>query len=161
MSTDHAPPSTFVRRHGWLVVLVVGAALFLVEERTLVATQNPNLVPSAILVGESDVPLAFVAFVYGRRLPYEVPGWAIAVAAFLGGVVGTLMAATLEFDALRGLGRLPVLGVGLIEEAGGLLVPLALLVRSPPPRPCDGLLISVAWAPVSPRSRPSVTPSPP
>ncbi len=77
--TPAAPPrTTFARRHAWLVVLVVGTALFIAEERTLVATQNPNLVPSAILLGASIVPLAFVAFVYGRRLPYRVPGPAVA-----------------------------------------------------------------------------------
>ena len=89
-----APPAPgFARRHAWLAVLVVGAALFIAEERTLVATQNPNLVPSAILLGASIVPLAFVAFVYegiseppgpqargpgfempGRRLPSGGPG---------------------------------------------------------------------------------------
>ncbi len=60
-----APPATgFARRHAWLAVLVVGAALFIAEERTLVATQNPNLVPSAILLGATAiVPLASVAFV--------------------------------------------------------------------------------------------------
>jgi RsiW-degrading membrane proteinase PrsW (M82 family) len=108
-----APPATgFARRHAWLAVLVVGAALFIAEERTLVATQNPNLVPSAILLGASIVPLAFVAFVYGRRLPYRVPGPAVAASAFLGGVIGTIVAATLEFDVLRDLGGLPMLGVG-------------------------------------------------
>ena len=84
-----APPATgFARRHAWLAVLVVGAALFIAEERALVATQNPNLVPSAILLGASIVPLGFVAFVYGRRLPYRVPGIAVAASAFLGGVIG-------------------------------------------------------------------------
>jgi hypothetical protein len=92
--------TTFVRRHAWIAVLLVGAALFLAEERTLVATRNPNLVPSAILLGAGIVPLTFVAFVDGRRLPYDVPGPAIGLAAFLGGVIGTIMAATLEFDVL-------------------------------------------------------------
>ena len=59
-ATDR-PATSFGRRHAWIAVLVVGAALFLIEERTLVATQNPNLVPSAILLGASIVPLAFVA----------------------------------------------------------------------------------------------------
>ena len=59
-----APPTTtFARRHAWLAVLVVGTALFIAEERTLVATQNPNLVPSAILLGASIVPLAFLTMV--------------------------------------------------------------------------------------------------
>ena len=142
---DRPPGSTFARRHGWVAVLVVGAALFLIEERTLVATQNPNLVPSAILLGASVVPLAFVAFVYGRRLPYSVPGVAIAVSAFLGGVIGTIVAATLEFDVLRALGGLPMAGVGLIEETSKLLVPLALLIPLRRHRTrADGLLIGVA-----------------
>jgi protease PrsW len=120
-------------------------ALFIAEERTLVATQNPNLVPSAILLGASIVPLAFVAFVYGRRLPYRVPGPAVAASAFLGGVIGTIVAATLEFDVLRALGGLPMLGVGLIEETSKLLVPLALLIPLRRYRtPADGLLIGVA-----------------
>ena len=144
-TTEHAPASTFVRRHGWLAVLVVGAALFVAEERTLVATRNPNLVPSAILLGASIVPLAFLAFVYGRRLPYSVPGAAIATSAFLGGVIGTIVAATLEFDVLRELGGLPMLGVGLIEETSKLLVPLALLIPLRHHRSAaDGLLIGVA-----------------
>jgi protease PrsW len=115
-TTAPAPASTFARRHAWAAVLVVGAALFLVEERTLVATGNPSLVPSAILLGASIVPLTFLAFVYGRRLPYTVPGPAVAASAFLGGVIGTIVAATLEFDVLQDLGGLPMLFVGLIEE---------------------------------------------
>jgi protease PrsW len=139
------PTSTFARRYGWVAVLVVGTGLFIAEERTLVATRNPNLVPSAILLGASIVPLAFVAFVYGRRLPYSIPGGAVAVAAFLGGVIGTIVAATLEFDVLRDLGALPMAGVGLIEESSKLLVPLALLVVLRQHRsPADGLLVGVA-----------------
>jgi RsiW-degrading membrane proteinase PrsW (M82 family) len=144
-TTHDARASTIARRHGWLAVLLVGAVLFLVEERTLVVTRNPNLVPSVILLGASIVPLAFVAFVYGRRLPYGVPGPAVAAAAFLGGVIGTVVAATLEFDVLRDLGGLPMLGVGLIEETSKLLVPAALLLPLWRHRTrADGLLVGVA-----------------
>lgn len=52
-------PTSFARRHAWAGVLVAGAALFLAVERTLVATQNPNFVPSAILLGAAIVPMAF------------------------------------------------------------------------------------------------------
>lgn len=145
MSPDAAPASTAARRYAWLAVLLVGAALFLAEERTLVATQNPNLVPSAILLGAGIVPLTFVAFVYGRRLPYDVPGPTIGVAAFLGGVIGTIMAAALEFDVLRALGAVPLLGVGLIEETSKLVVPVALVIplRRRLSR-ANGLLVGVA-----------------
>ena len=74
-----------------------------------------------------------------------MPGIAVAASAFLGGVIGTIVAATLEFDVLRDLGGLPMLGVGLIEETSKLLVPLALLIGLRRHRTrADGLLIGVA-----------------
>ena len=71
-----APPATgFARRHAWLAVLVVGTALFIAEERTLVATQKPNLVPSAILLGASIVPLALAfTLVPATACPTGCPG---------------------------------------------------------------------------------------
>jgi hypothetical protein len=60
------------------------------------------------------------------------------------GVIGTIVAATLEFDVLRDLGGLPMLGVGLIEETSKLLVPLALLIPLRQHRTrADGLLIAL------------------
>jgi protease PrsW len=145
VSTTEVPATTSRRRHAWLGVLLIGAALFFAGEQTLIATGNLNLAPTTILLGAITVPLAFLTFVHGRRLPYRAPGWAVAASAFLGGVIGTTVAATLEFDALRELGGLPMLGVGLIEESSKLLVPLALLVPLCNHRTrADGLLIGVA-----------------
>jgi hypothetical protein len=77
------------------------------------------------------VPAAFLSFVYGRRLPYDVPAPVVATAGFLGGVIGTVVAGTLEYDAQRDLGFLPMVGVGLIEETSKLLIPLAVLLSCP------------------------------
>jgi RsiW-degrading membrane proteinase PrsW (M82 family) len=136
---------TSLRRHAWLLVLALGAALFLVVERTMVATGNPNLVPTAILLGAAVVPAAFLAFVNGRGLPYRVPFGLVAGTAFFGGVIGTVVAGTLEYDTMRDLGGLPMLGVGVIEEASKLIAPAILLLflyrrvgRA------DGLLLGVA-----------------
>jgi protease PrsW len=138
-------PSMVLRRHGWLGVLAVGTALFFGVERTLVATQNPNLVPAAILLGAAVVPAAFVAFIAGRRLPYSVGGAVLAASAFFGGVIGLIVAGTLEFDAQRDLGGLPMIGVGLIEETSKLVIPLAILLIARRYRtPANGLLIGVA-----------------
>lgn len=132
-------------RHAWIGVLAVGTALFVAVERTLVGTQNPNLVPAAILLGAAVVPAAFVAFISGRRLPYTVGGAAIGASAFLGGVVGIVVAGTLEFDAARDLGGLPTIGIGLIEETAKLVVPLVILLCCPRYRtPANGLLLGVA-----------------
>lgn len=133
------------RRHAWLAVLVVGVALFVLDERTMVTTDNPNFVPSAILLGASVVPLTFVVFVEGRRLPYAVSGGMLAGTAFFGGVLGTIVAGTIEFDVQRRLGTLPMLGVAVIEEAAKLVVPLVLmLVLRHRLRAPDGLLLGVA-----------------
>jgi protease PrsW len=132
-------------RHAWVLVLVVGIALFVLDERTMVATENPNFVPSAILLGAAVVPFAFVTFVKGRRLPYAVSGGLLASAAFFGGVLGTIVAGTLEFDVQQRLGTLPMIGVAIIEEAAKLLVPLVLLlVLRGRFGPADGLLLGVA-----------------
>jgi protease PrsW len=140
-----APEPAFLPRHAWIGVLAVGALLFVGVERTLVATQNPNLVPAAILLGAAVVPAAFVAFISGRRLPYSIGGAVIGAAAFFGGVIGLIVAGTLEFDAQRDLGGLPMIGVGLIEETSKLIIPAAILLfwrryRSP----SNGLLVGVA-----------------
>jgi hypothetical protein len=103
MATE-MPARPPVRRHAWLLVLLVGSALFVAEERTLVATQNPNFLPSAILLGACIVPIAFLTFIYGRGLPYRVPLAGVAASGFLGGIIATIVAGVLEFDTLRSLG---------------------------------------------------------
>jgi protease PrsW len=144
-STPTRPVAAYLRRHAWFAVLVVGTVLFAGVERTLVATQNPNLVPAAILLGAAVVPAAFVAFISGRRLPYSVSGAAIGASAFFGGVIGLIMAGTLEYDAMHALGGLPMIGVGLIEETSKLIIPLVILLFWRNYRtPANGLLLGVA-----------------
>jgi RsiW-degrading membrane proteinase PrsW (M82 family) len=133
-----------LRRHAWLLVLVTGVALFVGVERTMVATNNPNYVPTAILLGAGVIPAAFLAFVNGRRVPYTVPLGLVVGAAFFGGVVGTMVAGWLEYDTVRHLGALPVLGIGLVEEASKLIAPLALLPVLRHRTRADGLLLGVA-----------------
>ncbi|MCQ4042767.1 PrsW family intramembrane metalloprotease [Streptantibioticus rubrisoli] len=133
-----------VARLGWLGALTIGIALFVVDERVMVDTANPNFVPSVILLGAAVVPVAFVLFVAERRLPYDVPAGVVFTAALLGGVIGTVTAGLLEYDTLRRLGVLPMLAVAVIEEAAKLVVPLAIVVFTRYRRPADGVLVGVA-----------------
>lgn len=134
-----------VGRWVWLVVLVVGIVLFELVRRTLVATQNPNFLPSLILLGAAVVPAAFLTFVASRRLPTDLGAGAIAITALLGGVLGTVVAGTLEYDALQRLGALPMLAVAVIEEAAKLLVPATILALPRYRRgPANGLVLGVA-----------------
>ncbi|MCW2526594.1 MAG: hypothetical protein JWM76_1454 [Pseudonocardiales bacterium] len=129
----------------WLIVLAAGVGLFELLRHTLIATENPNLVPSLILVGALVVPASFVTFVYGRALAFDVTGGVLATIAVTGGLIGIIVAGTLEYDTLHKLGTLPMIGVGLIEETAKLVVPAAILLfsRRYRSRP-DGLLIGVA-----------------
>lgn len=136
------------RRFAWLGVLVVGLVLYVIVLRTLVHTQNPNFVPSLILLGATVIPLAFLTFAQARSGRWQVPASALVVAAFFGGVIGTVVAGTLEYNTLRGLGMLPMVLVAIIEEAAKLIVPVALLfsilARHERRLPSDGLIIGVA-----------------
>jgi protease PrsW len=112
-------------RHRWLQLLLSGLVLLFLVERTLVATSDPNYVPSAILLGAFLVPVTFVTYLYERLPSWDVPLPAIAICFVWGGVLGTVVAGTLEYDVIRTLGFLPKLGIGVIEESAKLIVPLA------------------------------------
>ncbi|MFY0409171.1 PrsW family glutamic-type intramembrane protease [Solicola sp. PLA-1-18] len=133
------------RRFAWVAVLVGGVVLFELVRRALVQTQNPNLLPALLLVGATVVPVAFVTFWWGRRLASSVPPGLLAFTALVGGVVGVVVAGTLEFDTMRDLGTLPLVLVGLIEESAKLILPLAvLLLAGRRTSPSTGLLVGVA-----------------
>jgi protease PrsW len=136
------------RRWAWLGVLIIGLALYFLVLRTLVNTQNPNYVPSLILLGATVVPLAFLTFAQARTGRWQVPTSFLVIAAFFGGVIGTVVAGRLEYNTLRGLGMLPMVLVAVIEEASKMIVPLVLLfvvaARHERRLPSDGLIIGVA-----------------
>jgi RsiW-degrading membrane proteinase PrsW (M82 family) len=133
------------RRWSWLPVLVVGAVFYELVRLTLEGTGDPLYVPTLLLLGAAVVPVAFIAFVYGRRLAFGVRGSVVTLTALLGGVVGVIVAGWLEFETQRMFGGPPFFAVGLIEEMAKLLVPAAmLLVVGRNRRPADGLLLGVA-----------------
>ena len=128
----------------WLWILIGGVVSYLLVLRTLVATQNLNFMPSLILLGSAVVPasvLTFAAFREGRML--VSPG-TLALTAVAGGIIGTVAAGTLEYDALHRLGALPMIIVALIEEAAKLIVPVLVLIFSSPRRGRDGVIVGVA-----------------
>ena len=136
------------RRWAWLGVLIIGLVLYVLVLRTLVHTQNPNFVPSLILLGATVVPLSFLTFAQARTGRWQVPASALVIAAFFGGVIGIVVAGTLEYNTLRGLGALPLVLVAIIEESAKLIVPVVLLftilARHERRLPSDGLIIGVA-----------------
>jgi RsiW-degrading membrane proteinase PrsW (M82 family) len=117
-----------VRRWAWLGTFVVGAALYLLVLAVLSDTDNPNLFPTMILLGALVVPLTFVTFAAGRSGRWLIDGPTLGGSLLFGGVVGVVVAGLLEYDAMQRLGTLPMVGVGLIEEAAKLVIPIVLVV---------------------------------
>ncbi|MEU0463625.1 MULTISPECIES: PrsW family intramembrane metalloprotease [Amycolatopsis] len=131
-------------RWAWVLVLVVGLGLFELVRRVLLDTENPNLVPSLILLGAVVGPATFVTFVWGRRLSFGVDPVLVGLVAIVGGVVGVVTAGALEYDVLKDLGPFQMAGVGVIEETAKLIAPAVVLVVVRDRRAATGLLLGVA-----------------
>src|SRR4051812_27678918 len=83
LPTSTAPPPRppVLHRHAWALVLVLGVALYYAVERTLLHTQNPNFIPSLILLGALVMPVSFVVLVYGRSAVWTVTPPVLLIAA--------------------------------------------------------------------------------
>jgi protease PrsW len=113
-----------VLRHGWVQIFVGGLILLCIVEWALFVTGNPNYIPSAIVLGAFLVPVTFVSYLYERLPNWDVPLRPVVICFVWGGILGTVVAGILEYDVARSLGFMPTLGIGLIEEAAKLIVPL-------------------------------------
>jgi RsiW-degrading membrane proteinase PrsW (M82 family) len=127
----------------WIPVLICGSLLYAAVLAALLGTQDILYVPSLLLVGAAVVPITFLTFVGGLPQRGDLSFAQIAGAAVLGGVIGTVVAGSLEFETARTLGSLPNLGIGLIEESAKLAIPATLLLWRKP-RPLEGLVLGVA-----------------
>jgi RsiW-degrading membrane proteinase PrsW (M82 family) len=135
-----------VLRRRWFQIFVSGLILLYLVERTLVATSNPHYVPSVILLGAFLVPVTFLTYLYERLPDWDVPLPPLAICFLWGGVLGTVVAGTLEYDVVRALGFLPKLGIGLIEESAKLIVPLVFYFQGRYRSEAAGIVLGVATA---------------
>jgi protease PrsW len=85
-----------LNRYTWTLVLPVGVILNVLVLVTLIATENPNFVPSLILLGSAIVPATFLTYSAGRIGRWSVSGGMLGLVALLSGVIGTSFAGWLE-----------------------------------------------------------------
>jgi protease PrsW len=135
-----------ILRRRWLQIFASGLVLLYLVERTLVATADLNYVPSVILLGAFLVPITFVTYLYERLPNWDIPLPAVAVCFLWGGVLGTVVAGTLEYDVARALGFRPKLAIGLIEESAKLMVPLIFYFLGRYRSEAAGIVLGVATA---------------
>jgi RsiW-degrading membrane proteinase PrsW (M82 family) len=127
----------------WIAVLAAGFALYSVVLLALLDTHNVIYVPSLLLIGAAIVPVTFTTFIRGLPRRSDPSLAEVVAAAALGGVIGTVVAGSLEFATIRALGSLPTLMVGVIEESAKLAVPAFILIWRKS-RALDGLVLGVA-----------------
>jgi RsiW-degrading membrane proteinase PrsW (M82 family) len=130
----------------WLQILGSGLVLLLLVERALIATSNQIYVPSVILLGAFLVPITFTTYLYERLPDWNVSLPALVVCFLWGGVLGTVVAGTLEYEVVRGLGFLPKLAIGFIEESTKLIIPLGFYFFGRYRSEAAGIVLGVATA---------------
>lgn len=134
----------------WLHVLWIGLLLFVTTTIVMFLTQNPNLYPTVILVGNFLVPVVFVTFLYDHQHLSSLTAQTIIQSFFLGGILGVLGASILEplLIAPPNLAQGPTfptaLAIGLIEEGCKLGAVILLARRMQRTGEIDGLLLGAA-----------------
>lgn len=139
------------RRRSWLRVLLLGIVLFIATTIVMFLTENPNLYPTVILIGNFLIPIAFVAFLYDHQHLSTLSLDTIAICFCVGGVLGILGASILESlllpipaDPNQGISMSSGLLVGLIEEGCKLLAVMFLARRMSHDSEMDGILMGGA-----------------
>src|SRR2546421_10379416 len=147
------PPAQNPPRGGraWLQVLLTGIVLFVAATIVMFLTDNPNLYPTVILVGNFLVPVAFVAFLYDHQHLSALTPETIAKSFCLGGILGVLGASALEALLIprpaspdQRLYLTPGFAVGLTEEGCKIAAVIFLARRLRQAAPVDGLLMGAA-----------------
>ena len=131
-------------RHPWLQVAVGGIILFIITEITLVRTGNPLFFPTVILLGAFIVPVAFVTYFYEYVRDRDISIPLLTTCFVVGGLIGVIAAGIVEYETLRNLNTVSLLGVGLIEETAKLIFPIAMFLLWKYRHESDGLLFGVA-----------------
>ncbi len=135
---------------GWFQIGLIGIALFIVTDIVLRYTQNPNYIPTFIMLGAFVVPVSFAAYFYRQEyiLDRNIHGGislTMASLVFLvGGAIGTLVAGTLENLLNFNADWANFLGVGGIEEAAKLVFPVIIFILARYRSEVDGLVFGIA-----------------
>jgi protease PrsW len=128
----------------WFLVFLSGLILVIATDMALVFTGNPNYLPTVILIGAFLVPVTFVIYIYQKVPSGEIPVGPIAITFLWGGALGTILAGVLEYNTLRQLSIFSLFGVGFIEEAAKLVIPIYFFFRKRYLHEADGLLFGIA-----------------
>jgi protease PrsW len=131
-------------RQGWFLILLTGITLFFVLINVMNFTRNINLLPSVILIGAFTIPIAFVTYFYEHVRDRDISVITLSMCFLVGGLLGLIAAALIEYSTLQKLDVINLIGVGFIEELVKLIFPVAMYITWKYRHEADGLLFGVA-----------------
>ncbi len=134
------PPKT----NSWLQVIITGVIFYLISTILLVATQNPNLFPTVVMIGSFLVPVTYVTFFYERRHLSHLSVSTTFIGFIYGGILGVLAASLLEPIFVRSSNLTSNLVIGIIEEFAKILGVLVIARRLRHDLEMDGLILGAA-----------------
>lgn len=132
------------KRYKWWKLLIIGSILYALGLIVLVLTQNTNLFPAIVMLGNFLIPVIYVAFLYQKKtlsnvsMPMTISGF------FYGGFLGVFSAATLEPIFIHNHSLSTSILVGVIEEFAKILGVLVIFRNRDHDLALDGLIIGAA-----------------
>ncbi|HEY8805034.1 MAG TPA: PrsW family glutamic-type intramembrane protease [Clostridium sp.] len=132
------------KRYKWWKLLIIGSIIYVLGLVVLVLTQNTNLFPSIVMLGNFLIPVTYVAFLYEKRTLSNVNMSMTLASFFYGGFLGTFSAAILEPIFIHKLNFSTAMIVGLIEEYAKILGVLFIFRSRRHDLELDGLIIGAA-----------------
>ncbi|MDP4143810.1 MAG: PrsW family glutamic-type intramembrane protease [Bacillota bacterium] len=131
-------------KHKWFKLFLIGLATYAIGLRVLVYTQNPNLFPAVVMLGNFLIPVTYVAFFYERRRLSSINMTNTSACFFYGGFLGTFAASLLEPIFIHTFNFRDAMMVGIIEEFAKILGVLVILRHKKHDMAIDGIVLGAA-----------------
>jgi RsiW-degrading membrane proteinase PrsW (M82 family) len=132
------------KRYKWWKLLIIGLVLYVVGLGVLGLTQNPNLFPAIVMLGNFLIPVIYVAFLYQKRTLSNVSMPMTTAGFFYGGFLGVFAAAILEPIFIQNIDFSTAMFVGIIEEFAKILGVLVIFRNRDHDLLLDGIIIGAA-----------------
>jgi RsiW-degrading membrane proteinase PrsW (M82 family) len=132
------------RANAWLRTFITGLILFILSGILLIATQNPNLFPTVVMIGSFLVPITYVTFFYERKHLSKLSMPTTFISFVYGGILGVLAASLLEPLFIHRIDFGSTMEVGLIEEFAKILAVIIIAYRIKDKTEMNGLILGAA-----------------
>lgn len=128
----------------WWKVMIIGFVTYVMGLVVLIITQNSNVFPSVVMLGNFLIPVTYLTFFYERKNRSNVGMLKTAASFFYGGFIGTFAAAVLEPIFIHTLNFRTAIIIGFIEEFTKFLGFLFIIRRKQHKLMLDGIILGAA-----------------